>query len=442
MESVIIMRNIYDLLDIRERSTSEWKDHIVNLKRTYTSRRNSPDVEKQQEATRCLSAVSCMERVLDDLPDGNKWTALAIKVVLHYNDRNELDKEYQRLIDACQGNADSIIQISKGNLPPELKKEWDETIGKGLMNKPKSGKRNIIPFVIVAVLVILIIILVKSCGGKDEKDNTLSEESKSSEEITETSVQETPDPTQSPTSTPTPTPTPTPTEEPTPTVSPEKALVDFEFNEKNHASVEKSVKDRNGNEYKNALLLSLLAYDYSNEPYYARCYVYKEYTLFSGDIGYYEPNVTIPDTQEGAKKFQILCDDREVYSMDISPDTPLQHVEVDVSGAKCVEFRYGDGHGYSHAIIVNGVFKRDGVPDTSGNNNIEVTDDNAIEMPNLIGMNVSEASELLTDMDITAKAAYIDSSEYEKDTIISQDIEPGTPVEKNIVINLQVSSGK
>ncbi len=63
-------------------------------------------------------------------------------------------------------------------------------------------------------------------------------------------------------------------------------------------------------------------------------------------------------------------------------------------------------------------------------------------VPNVVGMTVAEAGEALTKAGLTAKATYKESTEYEKDYIVSQDIEGNTEVESGTVLNLVVSSGK
>ena len=63
-------------------------------------------------------------------------------------------------------------------------------------------------------------------------------------------------------------------------------------------------------------------------------------------------------------------------------------------------------------------------------------------VPNVVGMSVAEASDALTKAGLTAKATYKESTEYEKDYIVSQDIEGNTEVESGTVLNLVVSSGK
>ena len=63
-------------------------------------------------------------------------------------------------------------------------------------------------------------------------------------------------------------------------------------------------------------------------------------------------------------------------------------------------------------------------------------------VPNVVGMTVDAASAALSEAGLTAKASYQESSEYEKDIIVSQDIEANTQVEAGTVLNLVVSSGK
>ncbi len=63
-------------------------------------------------------------------------------------------------------------------------------------------------------------------------------------------------------------------------------------------------------------------------------------------------------------------------------------------------------------------------------------------VPNVVGMTVAEAGDALTKAGLTAKATYKESTEYEKDYIVSQDIEGNTEVASGTVLNLVVSSGK
>ena len=63
-------------------------------------------------------------------------------------------------------------------------------------------------------------------------------------------------------------------------------------------------------------------------------------------------------------------------------------------------------------------------------------------VPDVVGMTVAQAGEALTKAGLTAKATYQESTEYEKDFIVSQDIEGNTQVPTGTVLNLVVSSGK
>ncbi len=63
-------------------------------------------------------------------------------------------------------------------------------------------------------------------------------------------------------------------------------------------------------------------------------------------------------------------------------------------------------------------------------------------VPNVVGMSVAEASDALTKAGLTAKATYKESTEYDKDFIVSQDIEGNVEVPAGTVLNLVVSSGK
>lgn len=94
------------------------------------------------------------------------------------------------------------------------------------------------------------------------------------------------------------------------------------------------------------------------------------------------------------------------------------------------------------AVIV--IMKVFGVFSSStGDDDISIsTQADSVQVPNVVGMSVADASEALTKAGLTAKATYAESTEYEKDFIISQDVEAGTDVSAGTVLNLVVSSGK
>lgn len=430
------MSNLNELLEIKNRDYSEWKDHVSNLKKKYTGRRNNPDIEKQQEASRCLSALSTIDRVMDAIPEDNKWINQAIKVALYYHENDQIDKEIDSIISACKGDKDSIVQVSKG-LPVQLQNEWNRTVRKEVMGESREKKKGFMPIIIVAIIVIILIVLVKSCGEKRQEKKT---EDKDIDPVATESIDES-----SPAQTDTPTPTPTPeaseTEDQEMPIPSDKLLCDFELDHTSgsHVSIKKGIEDIEGNKYDTALVFAANRYDYSDKPYYMQCYIYKEFSTFSGDVGYYDNPV---HTQKEVKRFILLGDNEELYSLDIDNHTSPTHFSVDVSNVKCLEIRYGDGHGINNAMIVNGVFNRDGASNKNETaENTEVTGVDKLVMPDLVGMNVAEASDVLTKIGITAKAEYTKSDEYEKDIVFSQDIPAGTEIENNIVINLKVSSG-
>ena len=70
------------------------------------------------------------------------------------------------------------------------------------------------------------------------------------------------------------------------------------------------------------------------------------------------------------------------------------------------------------------------------------TSSSSLTVPNVVGMTVTEASDALTKAGLTANATYAESTEYDKDYIISQDIAGGESVKAGTVLNLVVSSGK
>lgn len=67
-------------------------------------------------------------------------------------------------------------------------------------------------------------------------------------------------------------------------------------------------------------------------------------------------------------------------------------------------------------------------------------DDSGVVVPQLVGMSVSEASDALEEIGLTAKVDKVDSSEAEN-VVLTQDIEPGTKVKRGKSLVLQVSRG-
>ncbi len=63
-------------------------------------------------------------------------------------------------------------------------------------------------------------------------------------------------------------------------------------------------------------------------------------------------------------------------------------------------------------------------------------------VPDVVGMTVTQASDALTKAGLTAKASYKESTDYDKDYIVSQDIAGNTEVPRGTVLNLVVSNGK
>ena len=90
---------------------------------------------------------------------------------------------------------------------------------------------------------------------------------------------------------------------------------------------------------------------------------------------------------------------------------------------------------------VFGMFSGSSSGDEGEELKIEATSGTTI-VPNVVGMTVTQAGDALTKAGLTAKATYKESTEYDKDYIVSQDIEGNTEVDSGTVLNLVVSSGK
>lgn len=68
-------------------------------------------------------------------------------------------------------------------------------------------------------------------------------------------------------------------------------------------------------------------------------------------------------------------------------------------------------------------------------------DGNLVEMPDIVGMTLDEATEILNDLGLGIKESYEYSDTFEKDTIMQQDIVEGDEVEKNTTVLVVVSEG-
>lgn len=63
-------------------------------------------------------------------------------------------------------------------------------------------------------------------------------------------------------------------------------------------------------------------------------------------------------------------------------------------------------------------------------------------VPSVVGLDINAATKALDEAGLKAKASYGESTEYDRDYIISQDLEEGEEVEKGTVLTLVISSGK
>lgn len=134
------MERLLQLLDVRDRSYSEWKAYIPELKKKYTGRRNSPDIQKQQEASTCLSAIGYIDNLLESIPENSEWTTLAVKVILDYCENGDVDDAISQIVGACEGDEHSIRSISKSIYSEQIKREWDRSIGRGIIKPERKPK--------------------------------------------------------------------------------------------------------------------------------------------------------------------------------------------------------------------------------------------------------------------------------------------------------------
>ena len=92
-------------------------------------------------------------------------------------------------------------------------------------------------------------------------------------------------------------------------------------------------------------------------------------------------------------------------------------------------------------IVIGNVMGLFGKSGSSEETNIEA-ESGMVAVPDLVGKTFDEASQLLTEAGLTASAERAESTEYDKDYIISQDIEAGTQVATGTKLKLVISSGK
>ena len=65
-----------------------------------------------------------------------------------------------------------------------------------------------------------------------------------------------------------------------------------------------------------------------------------------------------------------------------------------------------------------------------------------VAVPDLVGKTMDEAAQLLTEAGLTAAAERSESTQYDKDVVISQDMEPGTQVATGTQLRIVISSGR
>jgi serine/threonine-protein kinase len=72
-----------------------------------------------------------------------------------------------------------------------------------------------------------------------------------------------------------------------------------------------------------------------------------------------------------------------------------------------------------------------------------VSKGSGVQVPNVVGLNITDATAQLTNAGIgTVNITYQNSDDFAKDTVISQDIAPGAILEPPVTINLIISKGK
>ena len=128
------MANLSQLLDVRPRNYSEWTEHVLYLKKKYTQRRNNSNSEKQQEATKCLSAINYIDELLNNISPDCRWTTIAVKATIDCFEYDRADELKAYILKACTGDEGSIKSVSKNLQSRDVKREWDSTIGKGIIN--------------------------------------------------------------------------------------------------------------------------------------------------------------------------------------------------------------------------------------------------------------------------------------------------------------------
>ncbi len=90
-----------------------------------------------------------------------------------------------------------------------------------------------------------------------------------------------------------------------------------------------------------------------------------------------------------------------------------------------------------------GFFKSTSKEDTQTEETADDTTEEAdeVEMIDVVGLTIDEATEKLNALSLGVKPSYETSDEYERDYVIEQDVLKGDMVEKNTTINLVVSMG-
>ncbi len=93
-------------------------------------------------------------------------------------------------------------------------------------------------------------------------------------------------------------------------------------------------------------------------------------------------------------------------------------------------------------VAIVAVVKFSGLLGKKGSSADTVVSEGYVNAPNVVGMDLTTAENVLKNAGLKAKGSYGDSTQYDKDIICAQDIAPGTEIKKGTEIVIVISSGK
>lgn len=368
--------NYIKQLEIKELNKDEWEEHLLNLNRKYTNRRNHPDIEKQAEANKCLDALSLIEELLKAVPEDYQYIHVIVSIALVYFDAGLYDKKKDLIYGCIKGDKEDIKEVLNDySLPRDIIGLCRNTLGTFIKEKENSNKEEyespivhvvenssspekkkqgskIIVLAIIAVLVLSAFLIPKvkrnnepeeerelSIGEQlmaqaEEKNKIIAEREAELEEKhrqEEANIKMV-------------------------TLAMEVPFNRMKMGERNYAYfIPENSKAQNtkGNTYTNALALwKSIGIE---QVFKATIYLDDVYEKFSCVVGCYQntnSEFSVGKTGEHLFEIYLNAQPEPAFSTMISYDSEPIQVELDLKGIYYITFKYGEGENDQKGAIV------------------------------------------------------------------------------------------